>query len=113
MKGNAVMSDSRTGIRVLGDPFYGAYELKLSDLVDQVDVVEALCAIEVALMHGVDAQKARAALWMGLAPLADGDAHWTGLVPCDTPPPVSLGVAQVIEVAVGDGGQPLITGIAE
>lgn len=103
MNGEGEIGDKRFEDRkhvVLGDSAYGAHGLELGDLVDQVDMVEPLHAIEVALMHGVDAQVARAAFWMGAAPLADGDAHRACLIPPDAAPAVSLRVAQVIEVAV-------------
>ena len=57
-EGKASMSCSRTGSREgLGDGLDGADELVLGDLVDDVDQVAALFAVEVALVDGVDRRR--------------------------------------------------------
>ena len=97
----------------LGDAFDRAYELELGDLVDEIDVVEALDAVEVALMDRVDAQEAGTAVGMGFAALADGDLDRLGLVDGAALAPVSSRAPEVVEMAVGDAGQALEAGIAE
>ena len=57
----------------LGDRLDGADELVLGDLVDDVDQVDALLAIEVALVDGVDAQETGPTAGVRRAALADGD----------------------------------------
>jgi len=47
------------------------HALELSYLIDGVDVVDALEAVEIALMDGIQAQEAGLALGVGLAPLGD------------------------------------------
>ena len=65
---------------VLADALGGANDLKLGDLIDGVDVIDALEAIEVTLMDGIDAQIAGPAIGLRFAPLGDGGAHRPGLV---------------------------------
>ena len=47
---------------VFRDPLDRVDELKLGDFVDEVDLVEALDAVQISLMDGIDAQEAWAAL---------------------------------------------------
>jgi hypothetical protein len=56
-------------------------------------------------MDGIDAQEAGAAVRPGLAPFADGDLHGAGLVHGAAQALIGLGLAEVVEVAVGDPGQ--------
>ena len=49
-------------------------------LIDQVDEVQALGAVEVALMHGVHPHESRTALEMRPAPFADANLDCLGLV---------------------------------
>lgn len=59
----------------LADPFDADDALHLGGLVDGVEVVEALDAVEIALMDGIDAQEAGASVRKGFAVLADGDGR--------------------------------------
>lgn len=72
-----------------------------------------LYAILAALVDGVDAHEAGAALGMGFAPLADVDPHRARLILGAAATLVGLRLTQVVEVAVGDGGQALIAAVAE
>jgi hypothetical protein len=92
---------------VLADALDAADELKLGDLVDQVDVVEPFDPIEIALVDGIDPQEARAAFRTGTAPLADADLYRPSLVYPPPAAPVGLGAPQVVQMAVGDPGQAL------
>jgi hypothetical protein len=74
----------------LRDSFDRAYELELGDLVDQVDVVEALDAVHVGLMDRIDPQEAGAALGAKFAPPADGDLGWACLVDAAPHPLIAL-----------------------
>jgi hypothetical protein len=58
---------------LLADLAGAAYHLPLRHRVHRIDVVDALGALPVALMHGVHPQKAGPVLRFGLAPL--GDRH--------------------------------------
>ena len=97
----------------LADALDGADKLELGDFVDGVDEVEALDAVQVALVHGVDAQPVGAAAGTRLAPLANGVAQRAGLVLDGAQALIAGALAQVVEVAVGDSGQALVTGLAE
>src|SRR5580698_1717120 len=57
---------------VFGDLRRGGHDLPLRYFVDRVEVIQAFDAVLVALMNGVDAQIAGAALRPRFAPLADG-----------------------------------------
>ena len=75
MNGEGEIGDGRFEDRkhvVLGDSAYGAHGRELGDLVDQVDVVEPLHAIEVALMQRIDAADSqRPSAWgLHLSPMA-------------------------------------------
>ena len=85
----------------------------MGDLVDEVDVVEALGAVEVALMDRVDAQEAGTAVGAGFAPFADADLGGAGFVVSGAQALVDACAPQVVEMAVGDAGQALEAGIAE
>jgi len=90
-----------------------ADELELGDLVDEVDVIKPLDAVEIALVDGVDAQEARLAVGAGLAALADLDRVGPGLGEGAAQVLVTRSAPQVVEVAVGDAGQALVTRVAE
>jgi hypothetical protein len=86
--------------------------LPLRRLVDGVDVVDALGFGQVALMHRIEAPAAGPALRVGLAPLADRDRCGPGLAVVEPPLAIGLAVAQVVELAVRDAGQPLELSLA-
>ena len=98
---------------VFGDALDRADELELGDLVDQIDMIEPLDAVEIALIDRVDAQEAGLAFRTGLAALADLYRGGTGLGELPPQAFVSRRLAQVVEVAVGDAGQALVTVVAE
>ena len=101
LKGNARSRASRTG-------------LELGDLVDEVEVVEALDAVEVSLVDRIDPQVAGLSEGLGPAPLADGDVHGAGRRGHRPAAALIAGrVAQVVEVSVGDGGEALEAAVAE
>ena len=79
----------------------------------QPPVVEALGAVTVALVDGVHTQEARAAVGIGLAPLADGHLGGPGLGEGGAPALVGLGLTQVVEMAVGQTRQTLEALLAE
>ena len=60
----------------------GSNNLPLCHLVHRVDVVDALAAILIALVHGVDAQVSGQALGLRLAPFANGESPWVAF--CET-----------------------------
>ena len=103
MKGKAERRASRDGDEeVLGDAGHGAKVLKLRDFVDDVDDVDALLAGPVAEVHGVDAEEAGLAIGLGLSANADRDGRGPGLAEGEAAHAVGAGLAEVVEVAVGD-----------
>ncbi len=72
----------------LGYQLYGGHKLVLGDRINLrdsdsyrclvVDLVEALGAVQVALVNRINAQETGLAPGVGLAPLADGHCHWLG-----------------------------------
>jgi len=84
----------------LGDARRGQHDFPLRDLIDGVDVVDSLALGAIALMHGVDAQKAGLAVGRRLFALADGDCRGACLFKMAQA--VARRVAQVVEVAVGE-----------
>ena len=97
----------------LRDPRHGADMLELRHLVDQVDVVDALHAVSVTLMHRVHAHVARLA--GGVRPSALADAHRGRPRVVDGRPPRAVGLRppQVVQMRRGQPRQPLEAGIAE
>ena len=102
-----------------GDRRRGADELVLGDRrpqavgVHRVDQVEALAAVEVALVDGVDAQEAGPALGPGAAALGDGHLHRPGEVRRGALAAVGGRGAQVVEVADRDPRQAREALVAE
>ena len=105
-----VLEDGRE--EVLGDADDGADVLELGDPVDDVERVQALLAVEVALVDGVDADEAGAALGVGPAADADGDLDGAGLVEGEGSQAVVSPRAEVVNVAVGDAGEALEAPVA-
>ena len=58
----------------------GAHDLPLRYFIYGVDVIEALDALSVALMHGIDPQESGTPLRIGPAPLADGHRGGTSVL---------------------------------
>ena len=76
--------------------------------------MEALDAVEVALVDGIDPQVARLSGGPGPAALADGDVHGAGRRGHRPAAALIAGrVAQVVEMSVGDGGEALEAVVAE
>ncbi len=96
---------------VLGDLLHADGHLPLGDLIDCIDVIDPLDTVQVALVHGIDAQEAGTATGPGLAPLADPHPGPPGLLETSSPVPVVAGLAQGIQVPVGDRGQALVADI--
>ena len=92
---------------VLGDARYGSKVLELRDFVDDVDEVDPLPAAVVAQVDGVDAQMAGLAVGLRLAADSDGDGRGPGLAEGEAAGAVGSGLAEVVDVAVGDGGEAL------
>ena len=97
----------------LGDGLDGADELVLGDLVDDVDQVDALFAVEVALVDGVDAQETGPTAGVRLAALADGDLDRPRFGRRRASAPVRRGLPQPVEVAVRQPRQTLEAEVAE
>jgi len=49
----------------------GAHALELCDLINGIDVIDALDAVQIALVNGIETQIARLTLMVGLASLSD------------------------------------------
>ena len=98
---------------VLGDARDGSKVLELRDFVDDVDDVGALEATQITEVDGVDAQKAGPAVRPRLA--AHPEAHGRGprLAEGQAAGPVRPASAEVVDVAVGDAGEPFETPVAE
>jgi len=95
------------------DALDGGDELELGDLVDGVDEVQAFEAVQIALVNAVDAQIAGLALWPGFAALADGDGGGACLADGDPLALIGFGLAESVEVTVGNRRQARIARIAE
>ena len=63
----------------LTDTRCSQHHLPLRDLVDGVEVVDSVACGAVALVHGIDAQKAGLSVGRGLAPFADLNRRGVGL----------------------------------
>src|SRR5271170_4979958 len=98
----------------LGDRLHGGRHFPLGDAIDRVDVVQALGAVEIALMNAVDTHETRTPF--GSRSLACADCprlRRSGLCLHDAPVAVSSAVAQVVEVPHRERAQPLEARIAE
>ena len=96
------------------DMFDRTDELELGDLIHQVQVVQALDPVQVALMDRIDSHVA--GLPERLRPAAFPNRYLHGARGGrDRPaaPLVGDGVPQVVQVAVGDGGQAFEAGVTE
>jgi hypothetical protein len=74
-------------------------------------VIEAFGTVLIALVHGIDADEAGAALGGGGAALTDGDAIALGLGPVNAEGLVAGQVAQVIPMRDGQAREPFVAGI--
>jgi len=96
----------------LGEFLAAGHQLPLRDAIHGVDVVQAFQAVLIALMHAVDADKARAPL--GLRGLAYADRHrgGAGLVPLPAPIAIARSPAQVVQVRHRNTRQARVARIA-
>ncbi len=83
----------------------GGHELVLRDLVHEIDLVQALPAIQVALMHRVHAQTARLTGQMRLAALPDAHPGRPRLHHRQTAAAVRHGLAKTVRMAVEEPRQ--------
>ena len=112
-KGKAVMRVSELGEEeVFGDAGDGGKVLELRDFVDDVDDVDPLLPAAVALVDGVDVQEAGPPAGPGLAPGADGDPGGARPAQGEAAGAVGPSLSEVVDVAVGDGGEALEARIA-
>ena len=97
----------------LGDAFARADELKLRDLIDQIERVQALGAVEVPLVDRIDPHEPGTALGMGPAPFANRDRGGPGR--CDLAAPALAGgrMAKVVQMSVGEPREPLKARVVE
>jgi hypothetical protein len=114
------MNDERKGLQdrrqhrqqePLADAFDREHALKLRHRIDGIDVIDALDAIQIALVDGIQAQVARFALGFGLAPNGDGRARRARLVESAPLPLIAFGLAQIVEVRDRNVGQRRIAEI--
>lgn len=68
----------------------------MGDDVDGVDMEDALDAVQIALMHGIDADVAGEPLRRGRFAYDDGDRRWLGLFPDEAVLAIAGAGAQVI-----------------
>jgi hypothetical protein len=109
--GNWAMIKASTGNRKASlMPCYAGFDLPLADGIDAGDVIDALDAVLIALMNGIDAYKAGASLRAGGFANADRVAHRAGLGEAPAPGLIAGALAQVVQVRDGQLGQALITG---
>src|ERR1019366_1694092 len=97
----------------LGDGFDATHHLPLRDLVDEVDVIDALDSIQVSLMHRIDPQVARLAVGPGLAPLSDGYLYGPRFGVIDLALAIARALAEVVNMRHRDPRQPLVLGTLE
>jgi len=98
----------------LGDRLHAGHYLPLRDAVHRVDVIQPLDAVQVPLVHAVDADEAGPALGCRRLAHADlGVLAGLGLGQQDALVAVARAVAQVVQVAHRDRAQPSESLIAE
>uniref|UniRef100_E6PKS1 Uncharacterized protein n=1 Tax=mine drainage metagenome TaxID=410659 RepID=E6PKS1_9ZZZZ len=98
----------------LGDRLHRGHDLPLGDAVDGVDVIQTLDAVEVALMHTVDANEPWAPIGCRCPAYSDGGGTIAaGLGHHHTLLAVAVAVAQVVQVRHRDRAQALEPGIAK
>ena len=90
----------------------GRHNLPLRHLVHGVDVINALAAVLIALMHGVDAQVSGQALRLRLAPLADRNRRGPRRLVAGVALPIGRRVAEPVELRHRDPRQPLVGRLA-
>ena len=98
----------------LGDRLHSSHHLPLSDAVHRVDVIQALGAVQIALVDAVDTDEARTPIWGWRLAHADGRGPGgPGLGQHHALGPVGRAVAQVVQVRNGDRTQTLEARVAE
>ena len=87
---------------------------QMGDLIHQVHVVEALDAVQVALMDGIDPHPARLSERLRAAAVPDRDLHRARRQRRRSAAPlIACRVPQVVQMAVGDAGQAFEAAVAE
>ena len=79
--------------------------------INDVDLVEALGAVQVALVNRINSQETGLAPGVGLAPLADGHCHWLGFGYRIAAPQVGIGLPQPVQMTMRQAGQSLETAV--
>src|ERR1019366_1845056 len=106
-KGNCWRMLASRGINQASEMRGVQHHFPLRELIDGVDVVDSLALGAVALVYGVDAQKAGLAVGRGLLAFTDLDRGGPGLLVMAQAQAVARAVAQVVKVSVGQSCQPL------
>ena len=88
--------------KTLRNAFCGGHKLVLRDLVHEVDLVQTLLPVEVALVDGIHSQKARPSGRMGLSPLSDAHLRRPGPGHRQPAPAVGDRLAKTVQMAVGE-----------
>lgn len=96
----------------LADTLHAGLHLPLADFVHAGDVVDALDAVEVALVHAVDAHEAGAPVGAGGLAQTDGVAHRAGLDKAHPARLVVGALAQLVQVRDRQLGQAFIARVA-
>ena len=96
-----------------GDGLYAGHHFPLGDAVHGVDVVQALGTIQVALMHGIDADEAGSAIGCRCPAHADGDGVCgPGLGQQHARGAVTGAAPQVVQMAHREARQAAVVGVA-
>jgi len=96
-----------------GDIFDADDDFPLKDFIDHVDVVDALFTVEIALVHGVDADEPRATVGFWFSSDPDGNIDAFRFGDGEGASPVKAGGSQVVDVCGADFTESLKTDVAE
>ena len=97
----------------LGELLARGHDFPLRHAVHDVDVVDPLHPVLLALVHAVDAHKSGAPVRLRGAPAPDRKRRGPGLGPALAARPVAGGTPQVVEVRHRDPRQPRVAGVAK
>src|SRR5210317_1511934 len=98
---------------MLGDPFDGEHDLKLSHFIDRIDVIESLFPVLISLVNGVDTDKSRLALRVWLAADSDHLFCRAGFLMNDPNLPIFRAFAQIVQMGNRDPRQSFKTFVSE
>jgi hypothetical protein len=107
------MASSTGSKMLLADPAHAAYHLPLRHRIHGIDVIHPLHSVPIALMHRVDAQKARPFQRIGLAPFPDRGRARARRLPLGGQFAVAHAPPQIVQMRHRDSRQPRILGFAE